>query len=129
MSLDFSVSDTFPVSSEVIYNAWLSSEEHSKMTGSPANVSNVAGGEFTAWDGYIQGKNLELSHSSRILQRWRTTDFEDTEEDSLLEILFEPEGDSTRVTINHSSLPEHGLQYKQGWFDAYFTPMKRYFNW
>ena len=128
MSLEFSISESFPVSPEVIYQAWLNSDEHSMMTGSPASISDVVDGEFTAWDGYIQGKNVGLTHSSRILQRWRTTEFEDGEEDSLLEILFEPEGDRTRVTINHSSLPEHGLQYKQGWIDAYFTPMKQYFN-
>lgn len=128
MSLEFTISESFPVSPEVIYKAWIKSDEHSKMTGSPASVTDVIGGEFTAWDGYIHGKNIELNPPDRIVQLWRTTEFEDSDPDSLLEIIFEIEGDGTRVTIHHSDLPEHGMQYKQGWIDAYFTPMKQYFN-
>ena len=46
----------------------------------------------------------------------------------MLEVLFEAEGAGTRVTLRHSNLPEHGMQYHQGWIDAYFTPMKAYFE-
>ena len=98
------------------------------MTGSPAKASNKVGDDFEAWDGYIQGKNLELESPMRILQQWRTTEFEDSEENSLLEILLEPEGKGTEVTIRHSNLPDHGMQYQQGWIDAYFIPMKEYFG-
>jgi uncharacterized protein YndB with AHSA1/START domain len=127
VAIEFEVSGLISASPEVIYGAWLNSEEHSKMTGSPATVSATVGGEFDAWDGYIRGVNLELESPWRILQRWRSTEFEDSDEDSLLEILFETEEDKTRVTIRHTSLPEHGMQYKQGWIDAYFTPMETYF--
>ena len=44
------------------------------------------------------------------------------------EILFAPEEDGTRVTIRHSNLPDHGMQYRQGWNDAYLNPMKVYFG-
>jgi hypothetical protein len=55
-------------------------------------------------------------------------EIEDSDEDSLLEILLKPEGKGTRITIRHSDLPDHGMQYKQGWIDAYFMPMKEYFG-
>ena len=128
MSIKFEVSDVIPASPEVIYSAWLSSEEHSRMTGSHAEVSSKAGGSFEAWDGYIQGVNLELEFPRRILQHWRTSEFEKADMDSLLEILLEPDGDETGVTIRHSELPEHGMQYQQGWRDSYFIPMKEYFG-
>ena len=127
MGIQFEVSDVIPASPEAVYNAWLNSEEHGLMTGGSAQVSAVVGDTFEAWDGYIQGKNLELESPKRILQSWRTSEFEDSEEDSLLEVLFTPEGKETRVTIRHSNLPKHGMQYKQGWVDSYFTPMKEYF--
>lgn len=98
------------------------------MTGSLARTSAVVGEAFEAWDGYIQGKNLELEPSTRILQLWRTSEFEDSDKDSLLEILFESEVNGTMVTIRHSGLPDHGMQYQQGWIDAYFNPMKEYFK-
>jgi activator of HSP90 ATPase len=128
MTVEFQLSDVIPATPDVLYNAWLSSEEHSKMTGSKAHVSSKAGEGFEAWDGYIQGTNIELEPHRRILQHWRTSEFADTEADSLLEVVFETEGDGTRITIIHSELPDHGMQYRQGWIDAYFTPMKVYFR-
>ncbi|NQU31275.1 MAG: SRPBCC domain-containing protein [Anaerolineae bacterium] len=128
MGINFETSNLIPAPPEVVFKAWLDSDEHSKMTGGQAKVSAIVGETFEAWDGYIQGKNLELESSGRILQNWRTSEFEDSEEDSLLEILLEAEGKGTRITIRHSNLPEHGMQYHQGWFDSYFDPMKEYFG-
>lgn len=126
--VNFKVSDVIPSPPAKVYNAWLDSGEHGLMTGGTAHVSAEVGDSFEAWDGYIQGINLELEPGKRILQKWRTSEFADDEEDSLLEILFTPEGSGTRVTIRHSNLPEHGMQYEQGWIDSYFTPMKEYFR-
>lgn len=128
MSIKFEVTDLIPASPEIVYNAWLNSDQHAQMTGGSANVSDTVGESFEAWDGYIQGKNLELDPPKRILQLWRTSEFEDSETDSTLEILFKPEGNGTRVIIRHSDLPPHGMQYQQGWIDSYFIPMKEYFS-
>jgi len=128
MALEFELSHELPATPEILYSAWLSSVGHSNMTGGAATVSNVVGGTFEAWDGYIQGKNLELEPSKRILQSWRTTEFSDSAEDSLLEILFEAQGTGTLLTIVHSNLPEHGAQYEQGWIDSYIIPMLGYFE-
>ena len=98
------------------------------MTGSRAEFSSEVGDAFEAWDGYIQGVNMELEPNKRILQHWRTSEFEKSDKDSLLEILLEPDVDGTRVTIKHSNLPDHGMQYQQGWIDSYFIPMKEYFE-
>jgi uncharacterized protein YndB with AHSA1/START domain len=128
MGLEFEVSDVIPAAPEAVYAAWLDSRQHTLMTGSSATVSAEAGGEFEAWDGYIQGKNLELEPPRRILQLWRTSEFEESDEDSLLEIRLEPEGEGTRITIRHTRLPDHGMQYRQGWRDSYFSPMKSHFG-
>ncbi len=128
MGIEFEVSELIPAIRGSVYKTWLNSSGHTKMTGSPANVSAVEGETFDAWDGYITGKNIELESPSRIIQQWRTVEFADSDEDSHLEILFELEGNGTRVTIRHSNLPDHGMQYRQGWIDAYFIPMKEYFG-
>lgn len=128
MGLDFEVSEIFPADPEELYNAWLDSEVHSAMTGGRAFMSFVVGDTFTAWDGYIKGKNLLLESGKRIRQSWRTTEFMAVDPDSLLEITFEPVNNGTLMTIRHSNLPDHGMQYQQGWRDAYFGPMKAYFQ-
>jgi len=127
MALEFTVSTILPANPEVVYDSWLSSDGHSRMTGSPATVSTEVGGEFDAWDGYIQGRNLELNPGKRIVQSWRTAEFTDDEPDSIIEITLEPVGDQTKLTLHHTGLPPHGGQYEQGWVDSYFEPMKEYF--
>ncbi|KAA3623481.1 MAG: hypothetical protein DWQ02_24455 [Bacteroidetes bacterium] len=126
--MEFTIRTTLNTSAESIYNAWLSSEGHTAMTGGEARITDQPGDEFTAWDGYISGKNLELTPPSRILQSWRTTEFEDQEEDSVLEIILKDKDGQTEITLIHSNLPAHGEQYKKGWDDHYFQPMSAYFN-
>ncbi|PKL84367.1 MAG: hypothetical protein CVV24_00050 [Ignavibacteriae bacterium HGW-Ignavibacteriae-3] len=122
------LSATFPVSSKKIYTAWLSSKEHSAMTGGGAKVSAKIGGKFIAWDGYIDGKNLELIPNKRILQSWRSTEFSKNHPGSLLLIKFEEVKGGTKVTLIHSEIPDGtGAAYKKGWKDFYYEPMKTYF--
>lgn len=128
MSIDFEIAAQFPVPPEEVYTAWLDSDQHSEMTGGKAESSDRPVAPFNAWGGYIQGVNIELIPNQRILQKWRTSEFEEGDEDSLLEILFEPNGEGTMLTIKHSNLPANGMKYKQGWVDAYFTPMRDYFQ-
>ena len=49
----FTISANLPATPEQIYRAWLSSEGHSQMTGSQAEVQEGNGGSFKAWNGYI----------------------------------------------------------------------------
>jgi activator of HSP90 ATPase len=128
MAIEFEVVDWIPAPPKVVYAAWLDSAEHSAMTGGVAVVSDQVGGAFEAWDGYIRGQNVLLEPPRRIVQRWRTVEFAPEDEDSLLEIALESAEQGTRLTIRHSNLPAHGMQYQQGWIDAYLTPMKAYFG-
>ena len=126
--MEFSVSATFNAKAQDIYNAWLSSEGHTAMTGGEASCGAQEGEEFSAWDGYIWGKNLALRPNKRILQSWRTSEFSDDEEDSELEVILEETNGQTKVTLNHKNLPAHGEQYIKGWDKHYFIPMKEYFG-
>jgi uncharacterized protein YndB with AHSA1/START domain len=59
------------------------------MTRSEASVSDEVGAELSAWDGYITGRNLELVPGERIVQSWRTTEFTDEHEDSIITLTLE----------------------------------------
>lgn len=118
-----------PVPAPQLYEAWLDGREHSAFTGGQASVEPRVGGRFSAWGGYIEGETLELEPGRRIVQSWRTTDFEDADPDSRLEVRFEPSGAGTRVVVAHTELPTGGaLKYREGWKQFYFTPMKQYFS-
>lgn len=129
MPYSFEVSDVLPATPRDIYEAWLSSDGHSAMTGAPAHVEAVVGGELDAWDGYIVGRTLELEPFGRIVQSWRTSEFADGDADSTIEVLLEPVPDGTRITIRHSGVPDGQTGYELGgWQESYFDPMKEYFS-
>jgi uncharacterized protein YndB with AHSA1/START domain len=118
-----------PARPEEVFSAWMSSKGHEAMTGSSAKVTARVGSQFSAWDGYISGKTLELTPPTRILQSWRTTEFAEDEPDSLLEVLLAATRGGTRVTLIHTNIPAgHGPEYKKGWIDFYFKPMKEHFS-
>ena len=123
------LSTVLPASAEDIYHAWMNSEQHSLMTGGTAQIDPQRDGDFTAWNGYIKGKTINLEPYRRIVQQWRTTEFPEKSEDSLLEIILEEEIDGTHITLIHSEIPDgQGKMYKDGWRKHYFNPMRDYFK-
>jgi activator of HSP90 ATPase len=119
----------FEVSSDRLFRAWLNSDEHAAFTGGDASIVNEVSSPFTAWDGYIDGENLELEAGKRILQTWRTTDFPHNSEYSFLELLFEDTAQGCKLTLNHWNIPKgQGESYKEGWLEHYFLPMTAYFE-
>ena len=128
MKNEFTLSETFNASAETLYKAWLSTDGHTLMTGSPAKVDGREGGAFTAWDGYIWGIFLKLEPHKRITQSWRTSEFPGEADESHVELVFEQVGNETKLTLVHTEIPEEQDGYKQGWLDFYFKPMKEYFG-
>jgi activator of HSP90 ATPase len=115
-------------SPEVIYDAWLDGATRAAMTGGGATSEARAGKTFTAWDGYITGKHLELQPGRRIVQAWRSTEFPDSAPDSRLFVILDAEGSGTRVFLVHTDIPQgQGASYESGWEKHYFAPMRTYF--
>ena len=126
--MHFTLKTKIKATPKAIYEAWLSSEGHTKMTGGEATASDKAGDNFTAWDGYISGKNIDLLPFSKIVQSWRTSEFDANEPDSQIEILLEEKNGGTELTLNHTNVPESGDHYKRGWAEHYFEPMQEHFE-
>lgn len=126
-SMEFTLKTNINTTAKEIYTSWLNSKAHTKMTGGTALTSDKIGDSFSAWDGYIKGRNLELEPYKRILQSWRTSQFEDHEEDSQIEILLNEVDGQTELILIHTNVPESGGHYEKGWDNHYFQPMKEYF--
>lgn len=127
MSENITVSRVIPARPERIFTAWLDPDEHGKMIGSLATSEDD--GRFTAWDGYIEGRTLEEVPPAKIVQAWRTSEFPEDAPDSILTIYFEPAPGGTKVTIQHTNIPDgQGASYESGWTEHYFEPMTRYFS-
>jgi uncharacterized protein YndB with AHSA1/START domain len=128
MPYTFTLTTTIPASARQIYDAWLDSLAHSEMTGSKANMSNEVGADVSAWGDYITGRNLELIPGERIVQSWRTAQFTEGHEDSIITVTLEEAENGTLLTLVHGHVPDDQMSYEQGgWEQHYFGPMKKYF--
>jgi activator of HSP90 ATPase len=126
--MEFTLKTIIKTTAKNIYSTWLSSEGHTNMTGGKATVSDKVGENFTAWDGYIWGKNISLESNYKIIQSWRSSQFEESDEDSIIEIILNETKGRTELTLIHSNIPESGEHYKKGWDEHYFQPMKLHFS-
>jgi uncharacterized protein YndB with AHSA1/START domain len=129
MPYSYTLNSVIPASPAEVYQAWLDSILHSEMTGGEANMSDEVGADVSAWDGYITGRNLELVLGERIVQSWRTTEFDDAFEDSIVTILLKETEEGTLLTLEHSNVPDTHRSYEEGgWQSNYFEPMIAYFT-
>ncbi len=118
-----------PALPEEVYDAFLDPEKHAAFTGAEATGEPRVEGEFTAWDGYITGKNLQLEKGKRIVQEWSTSEWPEGYPPSRLELTFRKVKDGTELTMVHSQVPaEQAEEYRQGWFDNYWDLLKGYFG-
>jgi activator of HSP90 ATPase len=125
--IQFTISIKLPATPEKLYKTWLDSEGHTAMTGVNASISDQEEGTFSVYNDYIVGRNLKLIPHSKIVQTWRTSEFDEGDEDSNLDITFEADGKETLVIINHTNIPDESPDYAAGWEEYYFTPMRLYF--
>jgi len=115
---------------EQVYQTLMDSKLHSELTDSPAKMSSEVGGSFTAYDGYIQGKNLELVPNKIIVQKWRGSG-EHWPPKYYSKIKYEltevPGG--TRIDFTHEDVPEaEHDNIKQGWIDNYWMQLENKFG-
>ena len=109
------------------YSAYVDGDKHAEFTGSAATSDPRIGGKFSAWDGYISGKYLELEPDRRIVQEWIASDFPEGASPSRLEIKLKAVKEGVELTMTHSGVPEEiADSIKKGWDDYYWQPLKDY---
>lgn len=125
----FEIECLLPASAETVFTAWLDSISHTEMTGGEAHITDQSGEAYDAWDGYITGTLLSTQPNREMVFSWRTSEFPEQAPDSRLKVSLEERGDSCLLKLFHSEIPEgQGNQYKLGWHEHYFEPMKSYFS-
>ena len=114
-----------PASPEEVYDTFIDPKKHTAFTGAEAICDPRIGGEFTAWDGYITGKNLELLPDKKIVQSWRYSDWPEGHY-SKATFSFKAVAGETRLTFTQTGVPEELRDdIAQGWRDYYWAPMKQ----
>lgn len=118
---------TFKANPHEVYEALMDSEKHSRFTGARANISREIGGEFSAYDGALSGKILELVPDAKIVQSWRGSDEGWVPGHySTATFSLEAVDGGTRLTFVQTGVPEQSFeQISQGWHTYYWPKMQQ----
>ena len=117
---------TIKASPARVYEAIISADQFSEVTGAPAEISSDEGGEFSCFGGQITGRHIELSPEQRIVQDWRVKAWP---EGVYSEVRFElsASGDATTLELTHTGYPEGSAEHLEpGWHKMYWQPLKAY---
>jgi uncharacterized protein YndB with AHSA1/START domain len=118
-----------PASPKEVYEAYVEPKKHAEFTQSKATGKPKVGGNYTAWDGYIFGKFLELDIGKRVVQEWTTTDWVEGYGPSKLELTFCDVSGGTEIAMVQSNVPkEQADEVADGWIEFYWNPLKEYFK-
>jgi uncharacterized protein YndB with AHSA1/START domain len=113
-----------PASPAKVYELLTTSALFTKATGgAPATIDASEGGTFSLFGGAIHGRNIELVPGSRVVQAWRVKVW-GAGVYSLVSFALAPDGNGTRVTLEHSSFPAEQEQHlAAGWGTNYWDPL------
>lgn len=118
---------TFKATPHQVYEALMDSRKHSKFTGARANISRRIGGTFKAYGRYLSGTNIDLVPDRKIVQSWHANEkgWPKSHYSRVTFSLRRVKG-GTRLVLTQSGVPDQCYKsMKQGWHDAYWTPMKK----
>lgn len=115
---------TFKESPGEVYSILMDSKKHSAFTQSECKIGKKVGGKISAYDGYIEGENLELVPGKKIVQKWRSGDWP---AGHFSKVIFEfmAKGKGTELKFMHQGVPENDFKEKsEGWKEHYWEKMK-----
>ncbi len=119
-----------PAKPQEVYDALMDSKKHSAFTHSVCKIGKKEGSVYTAYDGYINGKTIKLIPGKKIVQTWQSVDGV-WPEGYYSEITFElkPHPKGTELIFFQEGVPENQYEeFKSGWVEHYWEPMKEYFS-
>ena len=110
-----------------IYEAFMDSKIHSKFTESKAKITREIGGNFSVFEGDINGKNVELIQDKKIVQTWRS-EGENWPKGyySTITLTLESVEKGTLIKFKYVDVPEGAYEsVKEGWNTYYWDPLKK----
>ena len=114
---------------QAIYRALTNAHQHAAFTRARATGVARVGARFTAWDGYISGRHLELMPAERIVQEWQTSEWPRGYAPSLLDIKLQASRRGTLLQIAHTKVPAAQAEdLRAGWIEYYWKPLKAWFR-
>ncbi len=92
----------------------------------PTEISREPGGAFSAFGGYISGRQIELVPNERIVQAWRAGSWNPGEY-SIAKFQLAEQGSNTKLVLDHTGFPEGAaVHLAEGWHANYWEPLQKF---
>jgi uncharacterized protein YndB with AHSA1/START domain len=128
---------TIPATPAQVFAILADAEVLSALSGMSGQAGRSAGEEFSAFDGHVTGRQIDLVPDQRVVQAWRFPVWEPGQY-SLVRFTLETEDGGTRLVIDQDGEPEEAdtLGCHQTWHDHldanwptfYLTPLTNHFG-
>lgn len=129
----------FKASRKRVYDALTDAEQFDKVVhlsaamlpgmttaAKPSEVSHEAGGAFSAFGGYVTGRQVELVPNERIVQAWRAGSW-DPGSYSIAKFVLIEQGADTKLVFDHTGFPTGEAQHlAEGWKGNYWEPLAKF---
>lgn len=91
----------------------------------PAEISREVGGPFALFGGYITGRHVELLPNERIVQAWRTGEWNPGVY-SIAKFELVEQGSGTKIVFDHTGFPKGEAEVlASGWKAHYWEPLAK----
>jgi activator of HSP90 ATPase len=89
-------------------------------------ISREAGGAFSAFGGYVTGRQIELVANERIVQVWRAGSW-DPGSYSIARFALVEFGGETKIKFDHTGFPKGQAEHlAEGWKGNYWEPLAKF---
>jgi uncharacterized protein YndB with AHSA1/START domain len=122
-----------PASPQQVYDYLTSGEIFGAATGMPARLNAREGEPFSIFGGRVEGRQVELLPGERVVQAWRFGGAHPEPWEpgvySVVRFTLRPEGDATRLVIDHDGIPPQAVDRIESGYPAFYPdPMTEYFS-
>ncbi len=115
-----------PAPPDEVYRALTNPLSIQLWTGEKAVMSDVAGTEFSLWNGSISGKNIAFEEAKNITQEWY---FGEQIQASIVTLTMHPQGNNTSILVEHTAIPDADYHdISQGWEHSYMASLIEFFE-
>lgn len=113
-------------SPEEVFSAIINPFTIELWSGYPAEMEATEGSEFSIFGGDIVGRNIKITENKQLIQEWY---FGDRQEESIVTIDLKPHQLGTKITLEHTNIPDDELEdFQEGWTQYYWGAIKNFFK-
>ena len=113
---------------EQVYELLTNGAKFGDVTGQPGKGGGAAGAYFSLFDGWLEGRQVELVPAERISQAWRFTDWEPGIY-SMVKFTLTGTGKGTTMTVHQEGVPANVHEHvRTNWQGFYFDPFIKHFS-